>query len=598
MDLQPRTNIGRIPGMDGLRAAAILGILLYHMFPDAVRGGYLGVNLFFVLSGFLLARSSLAQEARGGFSAGDFYQRRVRRIYPALLWTLGLTLLSVRLLLPAALSGLRGETASVLFGYQNWRLILRSQDYFTRVTASSPLTHLWFLAVLLQFYLVWPLIFGAYRLEKREGDARATTALLFALALFSAAEMALLYYLQGDAARVYYGTDTRVHALLLGAAIGLLPQERRRLPRGAAIALFSVCAAAMLALMILLDGKHPYVYEGLLPLTALLSAALVSLCAREDLPFGRALERKPVVWFGQRSYEIYLCMIPVLFLFERLRPTEDPVYLHLLEAGVILLAASLIHELARPGRWLAREGQASWRCFTRPAFWAMLLAMAVGVWSLAPEAAASRDLGTLERQLARNRAAIEAAAAGTPAPRPKTDSANVTMVGDSVMLGALPALQKTLPGCTVDAKVSRQVWDTPAVLDALEEEGRLGPVVVLALGTNGTFAPEQGQALIDRLGPERHIYWVTAYGSALSWQNQSNETISALAKKNANVTLIDWASLAPGHEAWFWSDGIHLQTEGQLAYAELIAEEIGCAPPAGAETPPVVYENGIAYADP
>ncbi len=187
MDLQPRTNIGRIPGMDGLRAASILGILLYHMFPDAVRGGYLGVNLFFVLSGFLLARSSLAQEARGGFSAGDFYQRRVRRIYPALLWTLGLTLLSVRLLLPAALSGLRGETASVLFGYQNWRLILRSQDYFTRVTASSPLTHLWFLAVLLQFYLVWPLIFGAYRLEKREGDARATTALLFALALFSAA---------------------------------------------------------------------------------------------------------------------------------------------------------------------------------------------------------------------------------------------------------------------------------------------------------------------------------------------------------------------------------------------------------------------------
>ena len=177
------------------------------------------------------------------------------------------------------------------------------------------------------------------------------------------------------------------------------------------------------------------------------------------------------------------------------------------------------------------------------------------------------------------------------------------MVGDSVMLGALSALQEALPGCTVDAKVSRQLWDAYAVLDALEASGQLGSIVVVALGTNGPFTVEDGQGIVDRIGPDRQIYWVTAFGTSLSWQEQSNSSIRALAEQNANVTIIDWAAAAAQNTGWLYSDGIHLQGDGQQAYAALIQSALGYTPPPPTESdsaPFVIWdeEQGIILSDP
>lgn len=594
MDQTHPNHTGYVPGLDGLRAFAILGIVLYHMFPGAVRGGYLGVSLFFVLSGYLLAHTSLRNRERGRLRLGAFYLRRLRRIYPALLWVTALTLLALRLFLPGALAGVRGEVGSVLLGWQNWRQILQSQDYFTRITATTPFTHMWSLAVELQFYLVWPLLFGMVHLELKEGNAAASTALLFGLALVSALAMAMVYYLTGNATRVYYGTDTRAHALLLGCGLGLLPDGGLRAPKPVSVGLFAVCAGALAALIGLLDGAWAGTYYGLLPLAAALCAVLVLLCAREDLPFGRALEWRPLKWLGARSYEIYLTMYPALYLLERLRPVKNAVALHLLEAAVILVLSWAIHALSAPRAWLAPEGAPRWKCIARPALWAAVIAVSAGAVVAANAPDAAQDLDALEQSLQANRALIEQQqtavppAEPTPTPEiteptpmpeataaPAVDPASVTLVGDSVLLGALPALQEALPGCVVDGKVSRQVWDAPAVLEELEASGRLGSIVVLALGTNGTFSPGEGQALIDRLGPDRQIYWVTAYGTYLAWQEQSNTAIRAVAEQNANVTLIDWAAEAAGHDDWFYSDGIHPEPPGQRAYAAMIAAAIG-----------------------
>lgn len=606
MDQAVRENSRYLPGLDGLRTVAILGIVLYHMFPGAVRGGYLGVTLFFALSGYLLSRTGRAAVARGGFRPGAFYQRRIRRIYPALLWVVALTLLALRLWLPEALTGVRQELRSVLLGYQNWRQILQSQDYFTRITATTPFTHMWSLAVELQFYLVWPLLFGLYRLEIKEGDAGATIGVLLALAVISAAAMAFLYYMSGDVARVYYGTDTRAHALLLGSALGMIPEERLRVSKGVAGALFAFCAAGMLALMAVLDGAWSGAFYGLIALSAVLSGGLIALCADQELPFGRVLGWKPLVWLGQRSYVIYLCMYPVLYLMERLRPVDNPIILHLLEGGLILVLASAVHAVSVPRAWLAPAGQPGWKCFKRPALWAAVLALTAGMLTAAAAPSAPDDLGALERMLSENRRQIEAAeqkSAPTPTPEleaePTVDPTRVTMVGDSVMLGALNSLQEKIPGCVVDAAVSRQLWDAYGVFDTLESGGKLGDVVILALGTNGPFAPSDGQGLIDRLGPERQIYWVTAYGSHLSWQEQSNESIRTVAAQNDNVTVVDWAALASGHGDWLYSDGIHLQGGGQSAYARMIADAIGWAPQ-GDAVPVVVWDDqqGILLTDP
>lgn len=150
------------------------------------------------------------------------------------------------------------------------------------------------------------------------------------------------------------------------------------------------------------------------------------------------------------------------------------------------------------------------------------------------------------------------------------ETISVTMVGDSVMLGAAPSIQEALPDCVIDAKVSRQITQADDVLDSLEQQNTLHQTVVIALGTNGPFGTDVGQELIDRLGNDRTVYWVTVYGSELSWQEDSNTTIRELADANENVHIIDWAQTASGHTEWFYSDGIHLNAEGREAYTQMV----------------------------
>lgn len=147
---------------------------------------------------------------------------------------------------------------------------------------------------------------------------------------------------------------------------------------------------------------------------------------------------------------------------------------------------------------------------------------------------------------------------------------SVTMVGDSVMLGAAPSILGIQPDCVIDAKVSRQVIQADSVIDSLEKQDSLRQTVVIALGTNGTFSTAKGQELINRLGSGRTIYWVTVYGRDLGWQEDSNATIRKLAEDNENVHIIDWSQAASGHAEWFCADGIHLSVEGRAAYAGII----------------------------
>ena len=610
---QPTRTSRYLPGLDGLRAVAILGIVLYHMFPGAVRGGYLGVTLFFVLSGYLIARTGTAALNAGRWSTPGFYQKRVRRIYPALLWVIALTLIALRIWLPEELVGVRAELRSVLLGYQNWRQILQNEDYFSRIASTTPFTHMWSLAVELQFYLIWPLLLGLYRAEQGDDEKWGTIGILIALAVASAGAMAYLYYAAGDPSRPYYGTDTRVHALLLGSAVGMVPEERLRCSKGLGWTLFVISAAGYLALSVLLDGALPLAYYGLIALAAVLSLALIVLCAQEALPFGRILGWRPLQWLGQRSYEIYLTMYPVLFLMERLRPIENDVWRYLAEGALILALSVIIHALAAPEAWQALPGEPGWKWFKRPAAIAAALFFTAGLILAAAAPAESGEMDALERLLETNRRRIEASQAAeetappepteAPSPEPTLDPSQVSMVGDSVMLGAYNALQEALPGCAVDAKVSRQLWDAYGVLDALEGSGQLGSIVIVALGTNGPFSVEDGQGIIDRIGTQRQIYWVTAYGTNLSWQEQSNESIRALAARNPNVTVIDWAAAASQNPGWLYSDGIHLQGEGQQAYAALIRDALGYTPPPPTESddaPLVIWdaEQSILVADP
>ena len=211
-----------IAGLDALRTLAILGVTFFHMFPENVVGGYLGVSLFFVLTGYLLAYTSVGAASKQGFFwVFSYYGKRIRRIYPELLLMLLVTIGACHFLAPDAIEAVRPEVLSVLGGYNNWWQIAQNADYFTRITNASPFTHLWFLGIELQYYLVWPLIFGLYLAFRVLCGARFAASVILFFGVVSAAFMPLGYVQGVDITRLYYGTDTRVYALLLGAGVGV-----------------------------------------------------------------------------------------------------------------------------------------------------------------------------------------------------------------------------------------------------------------------------------------------------------------------------------------------------------------------------------------
>ena len=583
-----------LPGLDGLRAIAITAIILYHIFPNRMRGGYLGVSLFFVLSGYLLSVTCLREDELRMFSVSRFYRKRIRRIYPALIVVLGATLILLWRFYPASLRGLRGEVLSILLGYNNWRQIALNMSYFSRIANSSPFTHLWSTAIELQYYLIWPLLFFvASRLEKRQKGLGAVV--LFVLAMASITEMGAIYLPGGDPSRVYFGSDTRVHALLLGSALGLLRLDESEdgVPERSGWLLFGLCVPLITVLFLMVDGEEPAAYEGLIAASALAFTLLVGLVADPKLPFGRWLEFKPLKWLGQISYELYLVMYPTIYFIERWHPVDSGMQRALIEGGIMLVVAALMHLALRPsvlGPW---KGRGRWTALLRVAPWLMAAAVAAGAFALVQAPPAADDLDELQAELEQN-AAMTDAPAPTPSgdwngmfdengdewpeatpPDTHTDPATVTCVGDSVMLGALPALQRVMPGCVVDAKESRQAAEVIGILQNLQAQGKLGSVVVIALGTNGPFSQSFGQSVIDWLGPDRQVYWVTTYGATLRWQEESNSVIRAVADANDNVTVIDWAGVGPSHPEWFYSDGIHLQQAGQQGYADFVARQIG-----------------------
>lgn len=212
----------KIAGLDSLKGFAILGITFFHLFPQQIKGGYLGVCLFFVLSGFLLALSSQSKADQGTYSIKNYFTGRVVRIYPSLLLTLLITIGFCVFFAPQVIKAIRPEFFSIVFAYNNFWQIAQNMDYFTRVLNASPFSHMWFLSILLQFYLIWPLLFGLFQLGKKKKGWSFTVGAFFIVSLLFMLSMPICYGWTNDVTRAYYGTDTRIGALLLGAAAGFL----------------------------------------------------------------------------------------------------------------------------------------------------------------------------------------------------------------------------------------------------------------------------------------------------------------------------------------------------------------------------------------
>lgn len=618
-----------MPGLDGLRAVAVLAVIAYHLNWGWAPGGLLGVGVFFVLSGYLITDLLLAQRDRDGHLAlGEFWRRRARRLLPALWVMLGAVVLWVGLAQPTHLSMLRGDVLAALFYFSNWWYALQHVAYFASFGPPSPLGHLWSLAVEEQFYLFWPLVLGAGVyvfgrrrrttgppiLQLRAGLAVrpiAPTALVLLAAIASATLMAVLWQPGSNPDRVYYGTDTRAFELLLGAALASVWPSRRPAAldpqKKVALEMAGLAGLIVIALLVAVTNEYgAFLYRGGFALLALATVAAIAAISHPATLIGRALGVAPLRWLGVRSYGIYLWHYPVILLTT---PLVDTAGAHLIR-GLLQIAATLtiaalswryVEQPVREhgfGVLLAPVRAAQWSWDRQPAAVrraAVASALLIGAFGAGfvgltlpgPTAAQPSQQLTASPTIAADRASDEPCVQPAPVPipppppppTPPPSGADVTAVGDSIMLDVAPSLAADLPGITVDGLVSRQMSSLPDVLGAMRAQGRLGHQLVIELGTNGPFDESQLVSTLRALGPMQRIVLVNAR-EPRAWESEVNQGLADVSHQVDHTAVVDWYDASGGHPEYFFDDGVHPNATGSPVLSGLIAHALAPTPPA------------------
>ncbi len=624
-----------IPSLDGIRALSVLAVIVYHANKLWLPGGFLGVEVFFVISGYLITLLLLAESEKSGtVSLKQFWLRRARRLLPAL-WTVVLGVVVFAAIFQRDILGtLRGDVVAALFYGFNWFQIWVGTSYFTSFEF-VPLRHLWSLAVEEQFYLIWPIVmlivakFGKRRLP-------IVSAVFFGLAVALAVYMGVVYKtgtistiadtpeqftsLFGQSvSRVDYlflGTFTRSSGLLLGAALAIWWRPwLLQSSRAGASKIFDVIGVIGLVALALMMWRFNTVIEGTDAGTVgydllfrggflLTDVASVGVIAAAVHPgsrfFARSLSNPVLVWLGRRSYGFYLFHWPVFQFYRRFAGQGLTPY----EFVVLVLLALALTELSfRYIETPVRKGAVSrwWKDFRQPVAGAQLVrrqrhivlaafALLLPVFGVVSLATARVQLDEIAQNLSDNEGntvdflgggeATSAVTATTIEGQVMTATTtldgqviDVLAIGDSVMLGAANVL--TRRGVTVDALKSRPYRQALEIANFMKSVNRLGSVVIIHLGTNNTVDEKTLDEIMVPLGDVPLVLFVTVHVPSEVRQNTNNRRINELPLRYENVKVLDWYSIALAHPEYLYSDKIHIRPEGQKIYADLMMQAIG-----------------------
>jgi peptidoglycan/LPS O-acetylase OafA/YrhL len=624
-----------IPGFDGLRALAVLTVIAYHLNLPYSAGGFLGVTVFFVLSGFLITSLLMWEwEQTQKIDLKPFWIRRAKRLLPAMFLLLISLNVVVPLLKPALLTSLRQDTVAAIFYYSNWHYIFQDLSYFESFENPSLLTHFWSLAIEEQFYIIWAvaILFLLKKVKNRKG----IFLLIMGGALLSVVQMLLLYDPNLDPSRVYYGTDTRIFSLLIGASFALLAPSRPLSTISKwALELLGITGIFVFLLMTVFSNQYDsFIYEGGMVLLSFTTASLVLALAWRSAVFANwILEWKPLKWIGVRSYGIYLWHYPVILYLNSNVNTGGIHYGKvILELTLTFLLAtisySFVEKPIRQGNF--RFGVKNSLAIATSIV--LLIGLTNNVWVTNQKVGASAEVAGDSNEDAAgpydkedSRAQNEEDSILTPVPnsdseeeksqtpdqnedkeehsnKPPEDNGNedvttnpppaqhtkppnnsaqppvvitekITAIGDSVLINPGPLLQKAFPNITVDGKVSRQMRDAYDIVNQLKNSNRLGNIVIIELGTNGPFPDKTLTSLIDLIGSDRKILLVNVRVPR-PWESIVNKTLVEVAEKYSNTTIVDWYATSANHNEYFVSDGVHLKPAGSKAFAAMIESAV------------------------
>lgn len=606
-----------ITGLDGIRAIAVIMVLAYHLKLALFKSGFLGVTVFFVLSGYLITGILISEvEEEGTIDLKNFWLRRIRRLVPAVM-SMAVVIIFVSAVVNRIIftKGCKDFLASVL-GFNNWWQIFNKVSYFEAAGVPSPFTHCWSLAIETQFYLIYPLILlGIYKLVKSREEGRAKRGLLFAgvtlmLALISVILMIVLFDPQQDASRVYYGTDTRAFSLLFGALLAILWDYRmvpRRLSASVNMVLGSVSFAVLLVMTIAINGSSNFWYRGGQFVGTILTVLVIYTVLGRKTWLSRFLSNPVLKWIGDRSYSIYLWHYPIILLISK--GIKASWWITLIEIVLSVVLAELSYRFIETpirhgiiGEYLTilrsrpksrqekkRQVQVARRSLKVMAGTFVLTVSLILCMIFVPkknaldtlqkrEAKAKETVKMTEEQLAKQKAngseSEDTICTANLTDDEILEGLNLLLIGDSIAVDVTDDFYEMFPNSVSDTKIGRITSLGKQVLDSyIDEKKWEGEGVIFASLSNSPINGEL-EDIREKIGKDMPLFLTTVRIPHDTFEEESNSKIKKFVEENNHTYLIDWYAASEGHDEYFDADDTHLLSAGAKAYANCIKEAV------------------------
>lgn len=568
-----------LPGLDGIRAIAVIAIIIFHLNPKWLPGGFLGVDTFFVISGYLIAMLLINEyEKTGTINILQFWIRRMKRLFPPVLFMILIVIQYIIFFDQSLLYQLKKDVIAAVLYISNWWYIFDGLSYFESFEA-RPLEHLWSLAIEEQFYLLFPLILI---LMLNKWSKKNILLLFFVVSILSAILMSTLYDPAANVSRIYFGTDTRLQTLLLGVMCAFIWPAfklKRDAPRILVVIIDFLGFIGLIVLMYSiykLSEHSAFLFNGGFYVLGIFTLLIIMAAVHPSSIMSRLLGIKPLTVIGKYSYSLYLWHYPVIVLMQKhFVQGQVPIYIHISSVILTIVLAVFSYKLIeRPYRL---NGLKVFTIMSIKNFITVIVTLYLCISTPYLLSVVKAEQPQMHHEITKTTSNIPDIKRISPLTPDETTEQIVKnstplLIGDSVLVDINNQLKEVLPNATVDGEVGRNIYKALNVADKYQAFNHKDGIVILFIGTNGDFQDVQMNILLSKFD-KAQIFLVTSRVPK-DYEAHVNEEMYKAARLYKNVHIMDWYEASQGHTEYFAPDGIHLEYPGSKRMVSLIYEAL------------------------